>query len=78
MLAQVKCQQDRSAPLGAFLLDDIGSELDTSHQARVLQALRALDMQVFVTAIGDQPAGVTDWPGMKRFHVEHGEIQEVV
>ena len=78
MLAQVKCQQDRSAPLGAFLLDDIGSELDPSHQARVLQALRALDMQVFVTAIGDQPAGVTDWPGMKRFHVEHGEIQEVV
>jgi DNA replication and repair protein RecF len=78
MLAQVKCQQDRAAPLGAFLLDDLGSELDTNHQARVLDALRALDMQVFVTTIGETPVTLPDWPGMKRFHVEHGEIQEVV
>ena len=78
MLAQVKCQQDRAAPLGAFLLDDLGSELDANHQARVLDALRALDMQVFVSAIAETPAALPDWPGMKRFHVEHGEIQEVV
>jgi DNA replication and repair protein RecF len=78
MLAQVKCQQDREAPLGAFLLDDLGSELDAEHQARVLDALRDLDMQVFVSAIGEQPASLPDWPGMRRFHVEHGEVQEVV
>ena len=78
MLAQVRCQQDRDAPMGAFLLDDIGSELDTSHQARVLAALRELNVQVFVTAIGPGPGELPGWSDLKRFHVERGDIQEVV
>ncbi len=78
MLAQVRCQQARGAPMGAFLLDDLGSELDAKHQSRVLESLRQLDIQVFVSAIDKEPANLSDWPGMKRFHVEHGEVQEVV
>jgi DNA replication and repair protein RecF len=78
MLAQVRCQQARGAPMGAFLLDDLGSELDAKHQSRVLESLRQLDIQVFVTAIDKEPANLSEWPGMKRFHVEHGEVQEVV
>ena len=78
MLAQVKCQQDRDSPMGAFLLDDLGSELDAAHQARVLDSLRKLGIQVFVTAIDAGPVDLSIWPDMKRFHVEHGEIQEVV
>jgi DNA replication and repair protein RecF len=78
MLAQVKCQQDRSAPMGAFLLDDLGSELDATHQSRVLESLRELDIQVFVSAIGSGRSELPDWPDMRRFHVERGEILEVV
>ena len=78
MLAQVKCQQDHTSYLGAFLLDDLGSELDAKHQGRVLDALRKLGIQVFVTAIDDGPENLSVWPDMKRFHVERGEIQEVV
>ena len=78
MLAQVRCQQDRGSIMGAFLLDDLGSELDARHQARVLEALRKLGVQVFVTAIGGGPGDLSCWPDMKRFHVERGEIQEVV
>jgi DNA replication and repair protein RecF len=78
MLAQVKCQQDRSAPMGAFLLDDLGSELDAMHQSRVMEALRELDIQVFVSAIDVRRNELPDWPHMRRFHVERGEIQEVV
>jgi DNA replication and repair protein RecF len=78
MLAQVQCQQDRGAPAGAFLLDDIGSELDSEHQARILLSLRELDMQVFVSAIGQGPKQLYDWSRIKKFHVERGEIQEVV
>ena len=78
MLAQVRCQQDLDAPLGAVLLDDIGSELDAIHQSRVLAALRELNVQVFVTAIDSRPGDLSEWTDMKRFHVEHGEIQEVV
>ncbi len=78
MLAQVKCQQDRSAPMGAFLLDDLGSELDAMHQSRVLESLRELEIQVFVSAIDYGRSKLSDWPRMRRFHVERGEIQEVV
>jgi DNA replication and repair protein RecF len=78
MLAQVKCQQDRESPMGAFLLDDLGSELDAAHQARVLESLGQLGIQVFVTAIDAGPKDLSAWSEMKRFHVERGEIQEVV
>ncbi len=78
MLAQVKCQQDRSAPMGAFLLDDLGSELDVMHQSRVLESLRELDIQVFVSAIETGRSALPGWPRLRRFHVERGEIQEVV
>jgi len=78
MLAQVRYQQARGAPMGAFLLDDLGSELDARHQSRVLESLRQLDIQVFVSAIDTVPGDLTVWSNMKRFHVEHGEIKEVV
>jgi len=78
MLAQVKCQQARGAPMGAFLLDDLGSELDARHQSRVLESLRLLDIQIFVTTIDSTRADLSGWPCMQRFHVEHGEIKEVV
>jgi DNA replication and repair protein RecF len=64
--------------MGAFLLDDLTSELDVPHQQRVLSALRDLDSQVFVSAIDPEAVEVADWSAVKKFHVEHGEIQEVV
>lgn len=78
MLAQIGLQQERDVGLGAFLLDDFASELDESHQARVLCALRELQAQVFVTAIEGIRTEHVVWQETKRFHVEHGEIQEVV
>jgi DNA replication and repair protein RecF len=78
MLAQVRYQQARGAPMGAFLLDDLGSELDARHQSRVLESLRQLDIQVFVSAIDSGSVDHSGWSSMKRFHVEHGEIKEVV
>ena len=75
LLAQVKLQRDREAPMGAFLLDDLSSELDAGHRSRILGALRALDTQVFVTAIDVAAIDAADWPGASRFHVEHGDIQ---
>jgi DNA replication and repair protein RecF len=78
MLAQVKCQQHRKSYLGAFLLDDLGSELDAAHQSRVLESLCQLGIQVYVTAIDAGPRDLSAWADLKRFHVEHGEIQEVV
>jgi len=78
MLAQVQLQQQQSVPMGAFLLDDLTSELDVRHQRRVLSALCDLHAQVVVSSI--EPTGIdtSAWPSVKKFHVEHGVIQEVV
>ena len=78
MLAQVKLQYDREVPAGAFLLDDLTSELDEDFRLRVLAALRELNTQVFVTAIEGGSIDTAAWPSARRFHVEHGCIQEVV
>jgi len=76
LLAQVKLQRDRGVPMGAFLLDDISSELDAGHRTRILCALRELDTQVFVTAIDEAAIDADDWADARRFHVEHGDIRE--
>lgn len=78
LLAQLRLQQERQSPPGAFLLDDLCSELDDDHQRRVLQALRELDAQVFVSAIEGDRVAVSDWESVARFHVEHGNIREVL
>ncbi|UCC55873.1 MAG: DNA replication/repair protein RecF [Gammaproteobacteria bacterium] len=78
LLAQQKLQHARAAPQGAFLLDDLASEMDADHQTRVIAALAELQAQVFVTAIDPQALACDHWPVNKRFHVEHGAIHEVV
>jgi len=78
LLGQVKLQHARAAPQGAFLLDDLASEMDADHQARIIVALAELQAQVFVTAIDPQAITGDHWPVNKRFHVEHGDIHEVV
>jgi DNA replication and repair protein RecF len=78
MLAQVCYQQAVMGTAGAFLLDDLTSELDEAHQSRVLAALRELDAQVFVTAIHADAVNLSAWAPGQVFHVEHGLVQEVV
>lgn len=74
LLAQAKLQQARTAVVGVFLLDDLGSELDVKHQSRILAALHELKTQAFVTAIDPGAIDLTAWQAMARFHVEHGAI----
>ncbi|MDX2458308.1 MAG: DNA replication/repair protein RecF [Gammaproteobacteria bacterium] len=78
MLAQVQLQQEMSVAMGAFLLDDLTSELDRRHQGRVLSALHDLNSQVFVSTIDADAVDTAGWQDAKKFHVEHGDVQEVV
>jgi DNA replication and repair protein RecF len=78
LMGQVKFQHALDAPRGALLLDDLGSELDEAHQSRILLCLKEIGTQAFVTAINSQTAKLAEWPGMKRFHVEHGVVREVL
>lgn len=78
MLAQVRVQQERACPAGVFLLDDLTSELDPSNRQLVLESLRGLDAQVFITAIEGERIDAAGWQTPRRFHVEHGVIREVL
>ncbi|MGH8073185.1 MAG: DNA replication/repair protein RecF, partial [Lysobacter sp.] len=57
--------------------DDLASELDRKHQARVLEWLVASRAQIFIT--GTEPPATLDTldetPAV--FHVEHGEIKQI-
>jgi len=77
-VAQAQILQRDTSQTSLFLMDDIGAELDVDNQQRVVQLLRSVGAQVFVTAIND-PEGTglkSDQAG--RFHVKHGVITEVV
>lgn len=59
-------------------LDDLASELDASHQARVLRLLAAADAQVLVTGV-QEPAGLSEIGAtVARFHVEHGGVKPLL
>lgn len=57
-------------------LDDLASELDRSHQRRVLDWLCRSDAQVFITGT-ETPAALQSTSGMLRFHVEHGGVRRL-
>jgi DNA replication and repair protein RecF len=78
LLGQAKLQQAGGAVRGAFLLDDLGSELDPEHQSRVLACLREIGTQVFVTAIDSHSIDRSICSVGKRFHVEHGAVREML
>ena len=57
-------------------LDDLASELDRTHQRRVLEWLQGTGAQVFLTGTEPPPA-LAETPGLAsiaRFHVEHGRL----
>ena len=57
-------------------LDDLASELDRTHQARVLERLLNGPAQIFITAT-ETPAALLDLTHIARFHVEHAQIVAV-
>jgi DNA replication and repair protein RecF len=75
---QAQVLKSVSGKSSLFLIDDIGSELDEPNQCKVVNLLLALDAQIFVTSIND--VGTDDWAAnsIKRFHVKHGKVTEVI
>jgi len=72
-LSQLAVQEKRAPGSGALLLDDPAAELDASNLERLLGVVRALDVQLFVTALSPGLPGLGE-PGAL-FHVEQGRIE---
>lgn len=77
-VGQARLLKQDLATTSLFLLDDLGAELDTENQRRVMKLLGALEAQVFATAIELPALNSWDMEDVKSFHVKHGRITEVV
>ncbi|MCE7950262.1 MAG: DNA replication/repair protein RecF [Xanthomonadales bacterium PRO7] len=75
VLAQARVHADASGGWPVIALDDLGSELDLEHQARVLDWLRRDADQVLISGV-DIPEPLRAEPdAITLFHVEHGSLR---
>ncbi len=72
-LAQLAVQEARTPGSGALLLDDPAAELDAGNLGRLLEVVRDLHVQLFVTALRPDLQGLGN-PGAL-FHVEQGRVE---
>jgi len=73
-LAQVALAPDS----GILLIDDLPAELDPVRRSRLLASGAETGAQVFITATESSLIPDSGWTQKKLFHVEHGQIHEVV
>lgn len=78
MLAQARVFRQEQGGACLFLIDDLASELDDDHRSRVLAQLHELQAQIFLTAIEGADIDTSIWLDHRQFHVEHGQIEEVI
>jgi DNA replication and repair protein RecF len=77
-LGQMDYLKQHSGKSALVLIDDLPAELDENHRRKLLTLLHGLQNQVFVTATDRCDIPVDEWEDSKVFHVEHGNIEEVV
>jgi len=63
---------------GTILIDDISAELDAGHCGKLMKVLLATGSQLVVTAISPEQLPDLKGEDVAMFHVEHGEVKEVV
>jgi len=76
-LAQSRFFTEKTDKSCIVLIDDIAAELDLEHRNLLLDLIDQLDLQVFMTAT-DPMEGIPGTLIQKRFHVEHGMVNQVL
>ncbi len=74
LLSQAEDFATRRSEWPVVALDDLASELDRGHQARVLDRLQASGAQVFITGTESPAVLANRVEGITRFHVEHERV----
>lgn len=73
MLAQLEIQEEERPGRSALLLDDPAAELDSANLARLMNLVREVPAQLWVTSL---KPGIADAVGPARlFHVKQGEVR---
>lgn len=73
MLAQLQIQEREHEGRSALLLDDPAAELDPANLGRLMDVVRSLSTQLWITSLHDDVNGLP--PAPRVFHVEHGRIR---
>lgn len=77
-LGQMALLREETGKTPVVLIDDLTAELDKGHRNQLLVLLHQLDTQVFATTTDREHFDEHGWDDTKLFHVEHGEVKEVV
>jgi len=77
-LAQATLLFKETGKSSLFLFDDLGAELDSANRTSVMKLLQAINAQVFVTSITDVNLSEGFGGQLKRFHVKHGNVTEML
>lgn len=77
-LAQAMHFSDATNMPCVVLYDDLAAELDSQHRTKILSVLSTMNIQLFLTAIEDQQLDLSAWKMKKKFHVEHGQLKELI
>jgi DNA replication and repair protein RecF len=73
-VAQAELITEYKQQQSMFVIDDISSELDVSHQLNVINLLRKNRVQCFITTTNFELAQTIDGENETVFHVEHGTV----
>jgi len=77
-LAQAKHFSEANNRPCVLLYDDLPAELDSNHRDMVMQVIRNMRVQLFITSIEPEQVDITAWKHKKMFHVEQGKLTELV
>jgi DNA replication and repair protein RecF len=72
MLAQLEVQEDERPGRSALLLDDPAAELDKENLARLMERIRRLPAQLWVTSLRPDIESLIG--SVRMFHVKQGEV----
>ena len=78
LLGQLQADHALGSPTAALIVDDPAAELDSEHLQGLLDVIRELPGQLFVTALDPSLEAFQCLPAARRFHVEHGKISRLV
>lgn len=78
LLAQAMLFNESTGQRSLILVDDLAAELDADHRRRFMGLLKGLPAQSFVTAIDVESLSADDIGPARVFHVEHGQLREMV
>ena len=77
-LAQISHLKNRQQQQSVVLVDDLAAELDATHRNRLVELLLESGAQVFITSTDADLFDTQAWTSSKMFHVEHGQVTEVI